>query len=110
MDAAAEISGAITAIHRAAYGRHLSTVDTVVGDGCIACVLRFEVSPAERAVIQAGDGAAVMRLYDATELSLESSLRAAIERTTGRSVLAFQSTMSAEHSLIMETFVLVPVS
>jgi uncharacterized protein YbcI len=110
MDAATEISGAITAIHRIAYGRHLNTVETVVGEGCVACVLRFDVSPAERAVIQAGDGAAVVRLYGATELSLEPSLRAAIERTTGRSVLAFQSTMSAEHSLIMETFVLVPVS
>jgi uncharacterized protein YbcI len=110
MDAATEISGAITAIHRVAYGRHLSTVETVVGESCVACVLRFEVSPAERAVIQAGDGAAVVRLYDATERSLETSLRAAIERTTGRSVLAFQSTMSPEHSLIMETFVLVPLS
>ncbi len=110
MDAATEISVAITAIHHTAYGRDLSTVETVVGEGCVACVLRFEISPAERAVMQAGDGAAVMRLYYATELSLEPSLRAAIERTTGRSVLAFQSTMSPEHSLIMETFVLVPVS
>jgi uncharacterized protein YbcI len=108
MDAAADISVAITAIHRTAYGRELSTVETVVGQSCVACVLRFEVSAAERAVIQAGDGAAVVRLYDATELSLEAPLRAAVERTTGRSVLAFQSTMSPEHSLIMETFVLVP--
>jgi uncharacterized protein YbcI len=110
MDAAADISVAITAIHRTAYGRELSTVETVVGRSCVACVLRFEVSAAERAVIQAGDGAAVMRLYDATELSLEVPLRAAVERATGRSVLAFQSTMSAEHSLMMETFVLVPLS
>jgi len=110
MDTATEISDAVTAIHRTAYGQQLSSVETVVGDGCVACVLRFEITRAEHAVIQAGDGAAVGRLYDATELSLEPSLRAAIERTTGRSVLAFQSTMSPEHSLIMETFVLVPVS
>jgi uncharacterized protein YbcI len=110
MDAAATISRAITDIHRAAYGQHLSSVETVVGEVVVACVLRFEVSAAERAVIQAGEGAAVTRLYGATELSLEASLRAAVERTTGRSVLAFQSSMSPEHSLIMETFVLKPVS
>ena len=73
MDTATQISGAITAIHRTAYGQHLSTVETVVGDGCVACVLRFEISPVERAVIRAGDGAAVVRLYDATEQSLEPS-------------------------------------
>ena len=50
------------------------------------------------------------RLYDATELSLEPSLRAAIERTTGRSVLAFQASMSPEHGLILEAFVLVPLN
>jgi uncharacterized protein YbcI len=110
MDAAIEISAAVTAIHRTAYGQDLSSVETVVGDGCVACVLRFQVSAAERFVIQAGDGAAVGRLYDATELSLEPSLRAAIERTTGRSVLAFQTSMSPEHGLILEAFVLVPLS
>jgi uncharacterized protein YbcI len=110
MDAEAEISAAVTAIHRTAYGQDLTSVETVVGDGCVTCVLRFQVSPAERAVIQAGDGAAVGRLYDATESSLEPSLRAAIERTTGRSVLAFQTSMSPEHSLILEAFVLVPVT
>ena len=55
-----------------AYGQHLSSVDTVVGDGCVASVLRFEVHAGRAAVIQAGDGAAVSRLYDATELSLEA--------------------------------------
>ena len=108
MDTATEISDAVTAIHRTAYGQQLSSVETVVGDGCVACVLRFEITRAEHAVIQAGDGAAVSRLYDATELSLEPSLRAAIERTTGRSVLAFQASMSPDHGLILEAFVLVP--
>src|SRR4051812_41024012 len=110
MDAASEISAAVIAIHRIAYGQDLSSVETVVGEGCVACVLRFRVSRAESAVIQAGDGAAVGRLYDATELSLEPSLRAAIERTTGRSVQAFQASMNPEHGLILEAFVLVPLN
>ena len=44
MDAATEISVAITGIHHTAYGRDLSTVETVVGEGCVACVLRFEIT------------------------------------------------------------------
>jgi uncharacterized protein YbcI len=110
VDAATEISAAVTAIHRTAYGQHLSSVETSVSNACVVCVLRFPVTPAERVVIQAGDGAAVSRLYDATELSLEPSLRAAIERTTGRSVQAFQASMSPEHGLILEAFVLVPLN
>jgi hypothetical protein len=44
----------------------------------------------------------------ATELSLEPSLRAAVERTTGRTVIAFQSSMNPQHGLILEAFVLAP--
>jgi hypothetical protein len=74
----------------------------------VASLLRFDVAPAERMVIDAGDAAAVMRLYDATELSLEPSLRAAVERTTGRRVLAFQSSMNPDLGLMLEAFVLSP--
>ena len=106
MQQAEDISVAITSIHRIAYERELSSVDTVVREGFVASVLRFEVPAAERLVFQAGDGAAVVRLYDATELSLETALRAAVERTTGRTVLAFQSSMNPEYGIILEAFVL----
>jgi len=103
---ATEISAAITAIHRVSYERELSSVDTVVGDGCVAAVLRFDVAPGERFVMEAGDADAVSRLYDATERSLETTLRAEDERTTGRTVVAFQSSMNPRHGLIVEAFVL----
>jgi len=103
---ATDISAAITSIHRDSYARELSSVDTTVGDGCVTSVLRFEVAPAERLVIAAGDADTVMRLYDATERSLEAPLRAAVERTTGRTVEAFQSSMNPRQGLIVEAFVL----
>ena len=56
--------------------------------------------------MEAGDDDAVSRLYDATERSLETTLRAAVERTTGRTVVAFQSSMNPRHGLIVEAFVL----
>jgi uncharacterized protein YbcI len=105
---AEDISAAITSIHSVSYDRDLSSVDTVVWEGCVASVLRFEVEPAERLVIQAGAGDAVMRLYDATELSLEPALCAAVERTTGRTVVGFQTAMNPHHGLIVEAFVLGP--
>ena len=108
MEAASEISAAVTAIHRTAYGQVLSSVETVVGNGCVACVLRFEVTRLS-ILIQAGDAPPEPALRR-TELSLEPSLRAAIERTTGRSVQAFQASMSPEHGLILEAFVLEPLN
>ena len=105
---AEEISAAITSIHQVSFECELSSIDTVVREGFVASVMRFEVPPAERMVIQAGDGDAVMRLYGATELSLETALCAAVERTTGRTVLAFQSSMNPEHGIILEGFVLTP--
>ena len=103
---ATEISAAIISIHRISYARELSSVDTVVRDGFVASVLRFEMPAAERLVLEAGDPDAVMRLYDATEGSLETALCAAVERTTGRTVLAFQSSMNPQHGIILEAFVL----
>ena len=100
----------ITAIHRTAYGQELNSVETVVGEGCIACVLRFEVTRGRARRDPGRRRRRRERLYDATELSLEPRSRAAIERATGRSVLAFQASMSPEHGLMLEAFVLVPVT
>lgn len=105
---ATDISAAITSIHRVSYERVLSSIDTVVRESFVASVMRFDVPPAEQFVVRAGDGDAVIRLYDATELSLETALRAAVERTTGRRVLAFQSSMNPEHGILLETFLLTP--
>ena len=58
---ATDISAAITSIHRVSYARELSSVDTVVGDGCVASVLRFEV----RAGGAAGDRGGRRRRRDA---------------------------------------------
>jgi len=107
---ATDISVAIISIHRVSYEHELDSVETVVRENLVASVLRFEVPPAEQLVTQAGDGAAVMRLYDATESSLETSLRAAVERTTGRTVLSFESSMNPQHGIILEAFVLAPAA
>ena len=103
---ATDISAAITSIHRTTYARELNSVDTVVRDGFVASVLRFDMPAAERLVLEAGDPDAVIRLYDATEGSLEPALCAAVERATGRTVLAFQSSMNPHHGFILEAFVL----
>jgi len=41
---ATEISAAISSIHRTAFERHLSSVDTMVSEVCVASVLRFDVA------------------------------------------------------------------
>lgn len=107
---AEDISAAITAIHRDSFERELSSVDTMVSEACVASVLRFEVAPAERLVEEAGGDDVVKRLYDAAEQSLEPALRAAVERTTGQRVVAFQSSMNPRLGLIVEAFVLAPAA
>jgi len=97
---------AITSIHRTTYAVELNSVDTVVRDGLVASLLRFDVPAAEQLVFESGDPGAVIRLYEATEGSLEPALCAAVERTTSRTVLAFQSSMSPQHGVILEAFVL----
>lgn len=62
---ATAISAAITSIHQVSLDCELTSIDTVVREGFVASVMHFEVPPAERFVTQAGDGDAVMRLYDA---------------------------------------------
>ncbi len=105
---AESISQEIASIHWDSYEYALPSVRIIVEDGYVAAVLRFELLPAEELVIAAGDGGSVLRLHHESELELEAALRAAVERTTGRMVHAFETHTNVEQALALELFVLAP--
>ena len=105
---AESISLEIASIHWDSYEYALPSVQTIVEDGYVAAVLRFELLPAEELVIAAGDGGSVLRLHHESELELETALRAAVERATGRMVLSFETQTNVEQGLALELFVLAP--
>ena len=105
---AESISQEIASIHWDSYEYALPSVQTIVEDGYVAAVLRFVLLPAELLVIAAGDGGSVLRLHHESELELETALRAAVERTTGRMVHAFETQTNVEQGLALELFVLGP--
>lgn len=109
-DQAEAISEEIVGIHWHSYEMELGSVDTVVEDGVVASVLRFEPSPAEELVVAAGRGGAVHRLRHESELELEPALSAAVERATGRTVHAFQTQTDVEQGVVLELFVLAPAA
>lgn len=102
------ISQEIASIHWDSYEYALPSVQTMIEDGYVAAVLRFELLPAEELVIAAGDGGSVLRLHHESELELETALRAAVERATGRMVLSFETQTNVEQGLALELFVLAP--
>lgn len=108
-DQAEAISEETTQIHGHSYEQEPDSVATVVDGDLVASVLRFTLSPAEEAVVAIGQGEAVKASRHESQLVLESVLRAAVERATGRTVTAFVTqTYLEQQGIVVEVYTLAP--
>jgi uncharacterized protein YbcI len=107
---AMEISAEVSSIHAAAYERQREHVSTLLDEDLAMCVLRIALSPAERLLLSGEHGEAVSDQRQAFEQILSPTLRAAVERATGRAVAAFHSSTHLEHELTVLLFMFTPVA
>jgi uncharacterized protein YbcI len=84
--AASDISAQVAAIHGTTCEVARERVITIVDDDVAICVLRIELSLAERVLVEQGRPHAVTARRAASEPALVPAMRAAVERTTGRAV------------------------
>ena len=107
--AAAEvISSEMARIHRESYGSGASSVRTYVHDDLVLSVLDVELLPAEAVVIAQGRSDLVLEMRSSFQLELETSFTAAVERATGRKVVAFLSDTHLDPPFVTELFRLGP--
>jgi len=105
---AAEISNAITRIHREHYGRGGTTVRTILQRNYIVSFLEDIYTPIERTLIDAGHPEQVRETRQIFQDAMRDRFSHAVEEATGRRVVAFMSQVHFAPDLACEIFVLEP--
>lgn len=110
ISAASEISDQVADIHAAAYERAPERVTTILDDDVAVCVLRIELSVAERVLVDHGHRDTVNAQRQAFEPALAPAMRAAVERTTGRAVTTVVADTQIDPGITLLTFTFAPAA
>jgi uncharacterized protein YbcI len=102
------ISQAIVRIHAEHYGKGATQAKTYTWDNLVVTVLRDVLTVAERTLVDVQHADTVRDVRTTFQFSLETTVRAAIERLTGRRVLSFMSQVDPGNGIGVEVFVLEP--
>ena len=103
----AEISTTIVGILRDHYGRGPMKAKTYALDDIIVCVMRGSgFTPLEQTIMDSGEPDRVIAMREDFQRVMATRYKDAIERLTGRKVLAFLSQAHVEPDITMEIFFL----
>jgi uncharacterized protein YbcI len=105
---AAAAGTAITRLHRDHYGRGASTTRVVYQRNFLTVYLEDIYTPAERTLINAGRQEAVKSTRQEFQMTMREPFTDAVEKATGRKVVAFMSQVHFEPDIAAEIFVLRP--
>jgi uncharacterized protein YbcI len=79
-----------------------------MGQDSIFVVVQDTLTKGERTLVDAGDEATVLRIREAWQRAMHSSLNEEIEQLTGRRVIGFMSSNHVDPDLGVEVFILEP--
>jgi uncharacterized protein YbcI len=101
----AAISTTIVGILREHYGRGPMKAKTYALDDIIVCVMRGSgFTPLEQTIMDSGNPSGVIAMREDFQRVMADRYKDAIERLTGRKVLAFLSQAHVEPDITMEIF------
>lgn len=106
--AAAEISAQLSAIHTGFYGTPVARAQTHILDDLVLSVLDIELTVIEQRMIALSRVDAVLTLRHEVQGAEKASFTAAVERATGRRVIAFLSSTNLDPPFVSELFRLAP--
>jgi uncharacterized protein YbcI len=100
------ITNAIVGLHKEHYGRGPTRAKTYYTGDLIVCLMREGFSMVERTLFESGQREAVLEQRAAFQRAMQGRYTEAIERLTGRRVIAFMSNTHQDPDLVAEIFVL----
>jgi len=100
------ISAAIVELYREFYGHNRATATTYINDNIVVCVLEDILTTGESALVSQGGRREVIDGRVAFQEGAEDEFTAAIERLTGRRVVAFLSANQTHPGIASELFFL----
>ena len=103
-----EISRALVAIFKEATGRGPAQALTYINENVILTLLRDTITTAERTLLEEDQDQAVRNLRRLFQGVVRDQAIEAVERLTGRKVLAFLSDHAVDPDYAVEVFILEP--
>jgi uncharacterized protein YbcI len=98
------ISREMLRIHNESYGSQATNAKTYVLDDVILSVIDIELLPAEKVLVEAGQHELVLQVRHGFQMAIDASFKAAVERATGRRVIAFISDTHIDPDFTVELF------
>jgi uncharacterized protein YbcI len=103
------ISDEIVSLLHRYTGRGPTEARTYVHDNLIVCLLGDSLTKAEQSLVTGGHYASVLDTRSLFQRTMRADFTEAVERLSGRTVIAFMSQSHIEPSFGLEAFVLLPV-
>jgi uncharacterized protein YbcI len=100
------ISNEIVHLHSEYYGRGPSKAKTYIHDDLVVVVLEETFTPAERTLIERGEGDSIHDIRRRFQRVMGDQFRAIVEAATGRPVRAFMGETSLDQDVAIEVFLL----
>jgi uncharacterized protein YbcI len=100
------ISNEIVHLHSEYYGRGPSKAKTYIHDDLVVVVLEETFTPAERTLIERGEGDSIHDIRRRFQRVMGDQFKAIVEAATGRSVRAFMGETSLDQDVAIEVFLL----
>lgn len=103
-DLASTISKEMVRIHTESYGQGATSARTYVLEDVVLSVIDIELLPGEKVLVESGRQELVQQVRHAFQEAIGASFKAAVERTTGRTVIAFVSDTHIDPHFTVELF------
>jgi uncharacterized protein YbcI len=103
-----EVSNAMVALHRDHFGRGPGAARSFVVDDIVVCTLTDVYTQVEKTLIRAGQVDRVRQTRIMHQLALEEEFKKPVEHLTGRTAIAFISSVHFDPDLAVELFLLEP--
>jgi uncharacterized protein YbcI len=104
----ASISNAIVHLHREYLGRGPTKARTSIRDDTIVVLMTDTLTKAEHSLVADGKADEVLSTRHSLQGTMRNDMVTAVERLTGRTVMAFMSTNHIEPDLACEILILEP--
>jgi uncharacterized protein YbcI len=103
------VSNAMVALHKEQFGRGPTRARShFAGPDALVCVMQDALLPAERAMVEMGDGHRVRESRMWFQTATAQRFIAAVEGIVDRSVFSFASATDPDRAVVMEIFVFEP--
>jgi uncharacterized protein YbcI len=105
-----EIAREMARLHEHSYERPADNPRVTIHEDFVAVVMEVELTASERALAEAGNGAAVRATREEFAHAIRAAYESIVERATGRCVASFTSNVNldADRSWSAEVFLLAP--